>query len=140
MVTLGLHDSMEEFLGQYPTDYCTYCQGNPLGWLSSNHTFDYIYFSNIGFAKTSLKTVEGAINMKGTKKAPWSDHFGVRVEFSVEPTIAETSLDVVESRRAEALVVLNEALEVLKHEDSVEYHNYIVMIEDLSSQLKKPPR
>lgn len=137
MMTLGMHDSMEEFFGgQYPQGYCSYCVGNPLGWTLSSHTFDYIFFSNIGGSATTLKAVEGQVNMRGTPRKPWSDHYGIRVEISVEPTKSELSKESLEARRTQAIESFAVANYILKKEENKELAPYIQMIEDLSNQLK----
>lgn len=137
MLTLGAHDSMEEYFGgAYPKSFCTYCTGNPLGWMLSDHTFDYIFFSNVGNSGTTLKALEGEVNMRGTPRKPWSDHFGVRVKFSVEPTTSVTDANDIERRRTEALETLAVASYILQQEDAKEFEGYAQMINELSTQLK----
>ncbi|WP_374030076.1 endonuclease/exonuclease/phosphatase family protein [Bdellovibrio bacteriovorus] len=136
MLTLGMHDSMEEFLGGYPKGYCTYCAGNPLGWLLSDHTFDYIFFSNVGESATTLKAIEGQVNMRGTPRKPWSDHYGVRVNFSVEPAKSALTSEQTEARRIEAIETLAVAAHILKKEKGEEFRLYLKALEELSAQLK----
>lgn len=136
MMTMGAHDSMDEFLGGYPASYCTYCAKNPLGWMLTDHTFDYIFFSNVGESNTSLKAVEGEVNMRGSPRKPWSDHFGVRVQFSVEPEKTSLTSEVLESRRTQAIEVLAVADYILKQESGPEFKPYVTLIQQLSNQLK----
>lgn len=136
MALLGVHDSMEEFLGgSYPQGYCTYCAGNPLGWMLSDHTFDYIFFSNVGTSSSSLKPVEGQVNMRGTPRAPWSDHFGVRVELSVEPSITNISASALKEKRRVALSLLSEVIVQLRLQKEPEFKPYADYAQDLQLQL-----
>ncbi|KHD87661.1 MAG: hypothetical protein OM95_12990 [Bdellovibrio sp. ArHS] len=137
MLTLGAHDAMEDsFGGAYPESFCTYCTGNPLGWMLSDHTFDYIFFSNVGSSGTTLKALEGEVNMRGTPRKPWSDHFGVRVKFSVEPTTSVVEVGAIEARRTETLETLAVAAYILQQEDAKEFEGYARFINELSGQLK----
>lgn len=138
MLALGTRDAMEESLGGgYPQGYCTYCAGNPLGWMLSNHTFDYIFFSNVGKSETSLKVLEGQVNMRGTPRKPLSDHYGVRVEFSVEPEKSILASEDLEARRLQALEVFAVAGHLLKQQKEAEFQPYLVLLQDLAQQLKK---
>nr|WP_295905974.1 endonuclease/exonuclease/phosphatase family protein [uncultured Bdellovibrio sp.] len=136
MKTLGAHDSMEEYLGQYPKGYCTYCFGNPLGWMLSDHTFDYIFFSNVGESGTTLKATEGQVNMRGSPREPWSDHYGVRVELSVEPETSQITEKALEVRRTDTIEMLAVAEYILKEERGDEFKPYITLVQQLSGQLK----
>lgn len=137
MLTLGARDAMEQSLGgSYPQWYCTYCAGNPLGWMLSNHTFDYIFFSNVGKSETSLKVLDGQVNMRGTPRKPWSDHYGVRVEFSLESEKSVVAAEVLEARRRQALEVFAVAEQILKQQKETEFQPYLRLLQDLSNQLK----
>lgn len=136
MRTLGMRDAMEEYLGVYPKDYCTYCAGNPLGWTTSSHTFDYVFFSNVGTARTSLKVTHGQVNMRGTSRQPWSDHFGVRVKFAVTEKKESPLRSEQESRLQEALKVLKDAQVILSKEKSAEFRPYVSLAKDLVGQLQ----
>jgi|GEM_PF-1631217 len=136
MLTLGTHDAMEEYLGSYPQGYCTYCSGNPLGWMLTDHTFDYIFFSNVGESGTTLKAVEGEVNMRGSPRKPWSDHFGVRVQFSVEPETSAINADALEKRRTQAIEALAVADYILKQETGPEFGPYQTLVNNLAQQLK----
>lgn len=136
MRTLGMRDAMEEYLGVYPKDYCTYCAGNPLGWTTSSHTFDYVFFSNVGSAATSLRVTHGEVNMRGTSRQPWSDHFGVRVKIAISEVQALPLRSQQDVRVQEALKVLQEAQVVLRKEKSAEFKPYVSLARDLVAQLQ----
>ncbi len=80
MKILDLDDTMLVVRGQYPADFCSYCASNPLGWLSDNHTFDYVFFSHIASGENGWvpKNIHLALTGDGQ---PLSDHYGLKVEF-----------------------------------------------------------
>ena len=80
MKILNLDDSMLKVNGHYPSDFCSYCASNPLGWLSDDHTFDYVFFSHLGAGQIGWVPQKIQIAMTGNGK-PLSDHFGLRVDF-----------------------------------------------------------
>lgn len=136
MLSLGVRDSMEDYLGgSYHPGYCTYCTGNPLGWMLSDHTFDYIFFSNIGGADTTLQVNEGQVNMRGTPRRPWSDHFGVRVDFSVVPGKEPLRGKALEVRRGRALEVLETVRGLLKSQKRPEFKPYAELVQEMTRQL-----
>lgn len=137
MLTLGVQDSMAEFFGgTYPAGYCTYCTGNPLGWTLTSYTFDYVFFSNVGQARTTLKVENGQVNMQGTPRKPWSDHFGVRVNFSVVPEVRTVDENIVNQRRDQTIRMLTEIQVYLKKQEPLEFVAYVSTVEDMIKQLK----
>ncbi|UOF01668.1 endonuclease/exonuclease/phosphatase family protein [Bdellovibrio reynosensis] len=139
MLSLGVRDSMEEsFGGKYPAGYCTYCFLNNLSLMFTNHTFDYIFYSNVGQADTQLRPFDGEVNMKGKTTfgiaEGWSDHFGVRVKFAVQP---KTANDInIEVRREEALKALADADAILKVQERAEFKPYSTLVQQLAAELK----
>lgn len=135
MGALGVRDSMEDYLGKYPQGFCTYCSENSLGWMLTDHTFDYIFFSNVGKASTRLKVLEGQVNMQEILKKRLSDHYGVRVEFSLEDSQGKLSKAQFEHRRSNVLKMLSEADKVLMREKGSEFRPYRTLVKSLSEQL-----
>lgn len=89
MGLLAAHDSMQEVLGgTYPDQFCSYCEDNPRSWLRGNHLFDYVFFSNVSATPSVLKPVSGMINLKGTPGNTLSDHYGLRVYFELDSSLA----------------------------------------------------
>lgn len=137
MLTLGAHDAMVNYFGGgYPSGYCTYCAGNPLGWTLDSHTFDYIFFSNVGYASTTLRVEHGQVNMRGTPRSPWSDHFGVRVNFSVVPEVQVSPVFVTEQRRDQTVRMLTDISAYLKKQEAPEFKSYALIAEEMIKQLK----
>ncbi len=137
MLALGVQDAMAEFFGgTYPAGYCTYCTGNPLGWTLTSYTFDYVFFSNIGQASTTLKVENGQVNMRGTPRKPWSDHFGVRVHFSVLPETRTVQEYILNQRRDQTIRMLTDIQVYLKKQEPLEFIPYVVTVEDMIKQLK----
>ncbi len=83
--SLRLQDSVLQKWGQYPLHFCTYCSVNPLGWLSDDRIFDYVFYSK----SAPLKPANVQVDMKGLKDAPYSDHYGLRVDFSYFPQASD---------------------------------------------------
>lgn len=138
MSLMGVHDSLLETLGgTYPKGLCTYCASNPLSWLSSDHVLDYIFFSNISEASTKLKPLDGDINLRGTPRKPLSDHFGLRVDFSVEPGQVSADAPTIEGRRNYALQLLARMETVLGKEKSQDFAPALKKARMLRDQLEK---
>lgn len=136
MQLLGLHDAMEEYFGTYPKGYCTYCAANPLGWMSEDHTFDYVLFSNVGQTGTTLQATHGEVNMRGSQRQPWSDHYGVRVKLAVLNTQVIPLRAEQENRRVATLQMLKEAEAVLAKEKSRDFRPFVSLAQDLAKQLE----
>lgn len=133
---LSARDAMEEALGGYPNKgYCTYCAGNPLGWLFSDRVFDYIFYSNVGDSPTRLRVEDGRVNMRGTPRRPLSDHFGVRVQFSVLPS-AESIKELKLARLEKTLQTLRQAEALLLEQKGREFAPYLSTLRDLQAQLE----
>lgn len=138
MNVLGMRDAMEESFGKkgYPQDFCTYCHSNPLRWLSGNHTFDYIFYSNVGQARTQLKVKGGEVNLKGSPRQPLSDHFGIRVQFSVQEA-APVPHQTDPVKKEKALRTLVKALKVFKAQKNRVYRPYEDWVQNIINQLSK---
>lgn len=135
--TLMVKDSLQQVLGSYPADMCTYCHRNPLSWMNDDHVFDYVFYSNVGESATVLNPIDGRINMKGTERRPLSDHFGVRIQFSlVQPQTAMDFL-TLELQKKKTVQVLLQASEVLKREKGNEFAPYKKQIKNLVTQLNE---
>lgn len=136
MLTLGVRDSMADYFGgSYPHGYCTYCAGNPLGWMLTSRTFDYVFYSNVGGPQTTLRVVAGEVNMRGTPRKPWSDHFGVRIGFSIEPGEVDMDSRAMELRRDRATQVLEKAGDLLKKQGGEEFRPYVSLLQEMMRQL-----
>ncbi len=135
MRLMGLHDAMGEHLGSY-SGVCTYCDRNPLSWLKGNHVFDYVFFSNVGDAETSLRVVDGKINLRGTSESPLSDHFGVKIQFALSTVKPDRDYLAEEMDRAATLKVLKRAQFALVLENDEDLLPYKQEIRDLIEQLE----
>ena len=133
---LQVGDSLPLARGGYAPGTCTYCRENPLSWLSDDRVFDYIFFSNVGTAPTELKVVGGDINLRGTARSPLSDHYGLRIQFSLEPAQASVNFFEQEERRQRAIAVLTSAALILKDEKRVEFDLYKNELLSLAQQLE----
>lgn len=133
MNLLAAHDSMQEVLGAYPAEFCSYCENNPRSWLRGNHLFDYVFYSNISNAPTSLKAVAGEINLKGENGNTLSDHYGLRVQLEMEP-VPESPADL-EQRQAAFLSQLDSAIQVLIKENYKGLTPYIDQMSRLYYQI-----
>ncbi|WP_157865699.1 endonuclease/exonuclease/phosphatase family protein [Bdellovibrio bacteriovorus] len=137
MATLATRDAMEDAMGGYPKKgYCTYCARNPLGWLFSDQVFDYIFYSNVGQSATTLQVLDGQVNMQGTPRRPLSDHYGVRVEFSVDPKTSETNALGLELRRSYALDNFAKAEKILAAAKEPEFKPYLEALRKMTEQLQ----
>ena len=86
---LKLKDSVEEFWGKYPPNFCTYCSNNRLGWLWNDHVFDYVLFSQ----ELNLKVTDVQVDLQGTPSNPLSDHYGLRVDFDFSRAVPSRNLE-----------------------------------------------
>lgn len=136
LAVLGVHDSMEQYLGHYPQEFCTYCRTNPLSWLRTNRVFDYIFYSNIGSSQTQLRAVDGRVNLRGTPQRPLSDHYGVQMHFALEPAVSIFSEQVYESRKMKTLQVIEVAQSILESQTDAEFQPYKDQLVDMARQLK----
>ncbi|MFP5519059.1 MAG: endonuclease/exonuclease/phosphatase family protein [Bdellovibrionia bacterium] len=79
---LQLEDLGEKYYGgRYPAHYCTYCAENPLGWLSEDKIFDYIFASK-SFANSQWRISNFTQNLKTKNEMYLSDHYGIKVELT----------------------------------------------------------
>jgi endonuclease/exonuclease/phosphatase family metal-dependent hydrolase len=133
---LQVGDSLDLALGGYTSGTCTYCKENRLGWLSDDRVFDYVFFSNVGSATSELKVVDGKVNLRGTTKNPLSDHYGLRIQFALEPKPASIDFLTQELRRQKAINVLANAAKILREEKGAEFAPYKKELLFLVSQLQ----
>lgn len=134
MYLLGAHDAMAEVLGQYPKDFCTYCDTNPRSWLSGKHVFDYVFYSNISLTSSDLVAVDGQINLMGNKEDVYSDHYGLRVEFAWQKS-QEISEEELGQRISYFLKVIDVADKALKTSGNKKFNPYRQRLSDLRLQL-----
>lgn len=130
---MGVHDSMEEVLGQYPENFCSYCEENPRTWMRGHHLLDYVFYSNISQTPSALKPVHGEVNLKGEGKNTLSDHYGVRVYFEMRENVDATPDQ--EQRRTKYLNRLDEALAILSKERRREFKVYLNEILEIRQQV-----
>ncbi|MGE5086692.1 MAG: hypothetical protein ACM3MG_10355 [Bacillota bacterium] len=136
MGTMGLHDSLQEsFGGRYPDKLCTYCANNPHSWRLDNHVLDYIFVSNVGGAETHLKVQSGEINMRGPLREPLSDHYGVRVYFTLELGQNLLMQAQQEIQRSAIIAILDRAALVLSTQKAPEFSPYAQKVKALKQQL-----
>ncbi|HPI41920.1 MAG TPA: endonuclease/exonuclease/phosphatase family protein, partial [Pseudobdellovibrionaceae bacterium] len=109
MILFGLQDSAEQVIEGYPHKICTYCHENPLRWLSGNHIFDYIFYSNRGgHPQKKLTPLRGEVNFKADDGEFLSDHYGLRIQFQWSP------LNNSENGFSQKVMSPNENQQVLK--------------------------
>ncbi|MFM6927515.1 MAG: endonuclease/exonuclease/phosphatase family protein [Bdellovibrio sp.] len=136
MATMGLHDTFQESLGgRYPDSLCTYCANNPHSWRLDNHVLDYIFVSNIGGADTHLKVQRGEINMRGPLREPLSDHYGVRVYFTLESGQKLLLQDQQGAQRNAMMAMLDHAVSVFSAQKAPEFAPYGQKAKALKQQL-----
>jgi len=133
---LQVGDSLDLALGGYKPGVCTYCKENRLGWLSDDRVFDYVFFSNVGSTSSELKVIDGRVNLRGTAKNPLSDHYGLRIQFVLEPKTMTLDFLTQEMRRQKAVDVLTKAAHILKSEKGAEFAPYKKELLQLVSQLQ----
>lgn len=135
LVLLGTRDGLYESVGDYPKGLCTYCVVNPTGWKMSDQVFDYILYSNIGEAQSSLFVQSAAINLKGTPRKPLSDHYGVKIEFGYKKNLIPQTRDSQNMRRETAVLYISQALRVLEKEKKAEFKPYQEKLTQYRDQL-----
>lgn len=135
MPLLGVHDSMEEVLGgTYPLGFCSYCEANARAWMSGNHLFDYVFFSNVSESPRTLRPLSGEVNLKGQGRwGTLSDHYGVRVHLDLSNE-ASPAADT-EKRRLRLLSVLDKALLQLQRETSPEYAPSLTQLREIRESI-----
>ncbi len=126
----------EQWGGQYPQGICTYCENNPRSWLSGDHVFDYIFYSNIAKNnQTSLVLKAAEINLKGdSETGTWSDHYGVRAHF--ELTKQSSRFVSSQSQLAYFIRVLDVSAKVLREEDKKIYQPYLRQLQQMKASLE----
>lgn len=124
-----LKDPVMEKWGRYPLNFCTYCSSNPLSWLNEDKVFDYVFFSQ----GAPLKTQDLFVDLMGTPKEPFSDHFGLRVVFS--PSEGKDNRHI-ESERYFLLSILASMMDPVKSQYGTRSQVYKGLLA-LQSQLNK---
>lgn len=133
---MGMHDSMEEVLGgTYPLNFCSYCEENPHSWLSGNHLFDYIFFSNVSESADSLHALRGEVNLKGKDGYTLSDHYGVRVYLALDSLNAV--VPSAEIRRGKLISILDKTIARLRSENSGTYAESLQALLSIRQSLER---
>lgn len=133
---LQVGDSLDLALGGYKPGVCTYCKENRLGWLPDDRVLDYVFFSNVSSTNTELKVIDGNVNLRGTPKNPLSDHYGLRIQFVLEPKMMALDFLTQELRRQKAMDVLTNAAQILNAEKGAEFEPYKKELLSLVNQLE----
>lgn len=126
----------EKFHGSYPRGVCTYCESNPRSWLSGDHVFDYIFYSNVSLVNTtSLVLRDAEINFKGDSEVgTWSDHYGLRAHFDLIKRTGQTS--ATQTQVDYFIRVLDVAARVLRNENKPLYSAYLNQLEQMKASLE----
>lgn len=132
---LAAQDSLEEAVGGYSEGTCTYCEENPRSWLKGNQVLDYIFYSNVSAFPSNLVVKSGSINLKGRGKQTLSDHYGVRVYFSIEQPLGPRKTDEVSDELF--LQKLLDSVGILTTVDEVVFKHYIEIITQVHSQVQQ---
>ncbi|MNL33179.1 hypothetical protein D3C87_1550740 [compost metagenome] len=74
--------------------------------------------------------------MRGTTKNPLSDHYGLRIQFVLEPKTVALDFLTQEMRRQKAIGILTNAARILKTEKGSEFDPYKKELLQLVSQLQ----
>lgn len=134
MGLLGLRDSAYEVWGSYSSGFCTYCEENPLRWMSGNHVFDYVFYSNFGGnEELKLSPRKGEVNFKADDGEFLSDHYGLRLFFNWQERNFTPEFD--EKQYKEFLNDLFIMNKVLKNEPDY-FIKYRKMAQDIYLSLK----
>lgn len=120
---LNVHDSAKVYFGDYPNDFCTYCRANPRSWKFSDEVLDYVWFSNQGGSPRKLKVSKVERNLTGIGKFTLSDHYGVRVLFTWEPSENWRS-EVSQPAKISTASALT-AAQLLKKTKNKDFHPYV---------------
>jgi endonuclease/exonuclease/phosphatase family metal-dependent hydrolase len=81
LALLDVADSVKSVNGSYPKGFCSYCESNRHSWLSGDHTFDYVLLSYPRPSRDGWKAKTAQLVLKGTQENPYSDHYGLKVDF-----------------------------------------------------------
>jgi hypothetical protein len=111
---LLLQDAYLAANGSY-AGLCTYCGKNPLSWDSNDRVIDFVLFRDS--PTLSWRAERAEINLKGSERAPLSDHYGVRSLLAWEErpfTLLELDSEIVLARRKDAALVLGKAAALLE--------------------------
>ena len=132
MKILNLDDSMLVVNGSYPNDFCSYCANNPLGWLSDNHTFDYVFFSQLAADEAGWIPRQIHLALTGDGR-PLSDHYGLKVDF--EWSHGSTSNVDAEKSKAEMIQILDAANSRILGFGPAQELGYIALIRRIRAEI-----
>ncbi len=130
---LNIEDAMLATRGQYPSDFCTYCASNQLGWMSDDHTFDYVFFSRIASGQRGWVPQNVDLVLTGGRQ-PLSDHYGLKVNFTQEQG-SSREINVEESRKKMLDLFDAVILKVLDFPPARQL-NYISMLQRIRSEIQ----
>ncbi len=130
---LNVEDAMLTTRGQYPSDFCTYCANNPLGWLSDDHTFDYVFFSRLASGQKGWVPQNVNLVLTGGRN-PLSDHYGLKVNFTQGQGSAR-EIHVEESRKKMLDLFDAVILKVLDFPPARQL-NYISLLQRIRSEVQ----
>ena len=133
MKILNLNDSMLVVNGSYPAGFCTYCASNSLGWLSENHTFDYVFFSRLAGDEVGWTPKDIHLALTGNGQ-PLSDHYGLKVDFAWGPGIS-SALDA-EKSKAEMLQIFDAAISRIQAFEPAQQLGYVALMGQIRAQIK----
>lgn len=123
------------FGGSYPADFCTYCQRNPLGWLTEDRTFDYVFLGLGVYSPLRWNVFDFRVNLEMVGDTYLSDHFGVRVVADRRDQIYRKIRVDFDSGRV--LRTLVDAEQLLLREKKPEYQMFIEHLRELQKQILK---
>ncbi len=131
---LLLRDSFVEANSSYG-GVCTYCKDNPLSWDNKDRVIDFVLIGNSLSHKLTSKT--SVINLKGSKPAPLSDHFGVRSQLAWTLQ-AERELNIMDplilSRVQKARQSLSRAIKVLNSNSAAGFREAAKILKQWDSE------
>ncbi len=133
MKILDLDDSMLVVNGSYPKNFCSYCASNPLGWLSDDHTFDYVFFSHLAVDEAGWVPEQIQLALTGEGR-PLSDHYGLKVDFQWGHGTA-SDIDA-EKSKAEMLQILDAAASRMAGFGPAQDLGYISLIRRIRAEVK----
>lgn len=113
-------------------DSCTYCNTNPLSWLKESRTIDFTLIRSA--PSLELRSRQSEVNLRGTDRAPLSDHYGVRSQIQWADRYAalyDPADTIVRERKAAAVAALNRAKKVLAAEKKPVFDSAIAQVDGL---------
>lgn len=126
---LDVDDSYQAAHGEYPKDFCTYCEDNPMSWLSGNHVLDYVFLSKARPQRPGWKAVKNELVLTG-QESPLSDHYGVKAHFEkIGPS------ESPKKTRQDILNILSEAQAKLLISDHRQSSHYLQLMQRIESEI-----